>query len=300
MYIVYYHNVIDGPIDAYDRKLGRLSKKNFEKQVDFITKRLRAVALPSMLDRFEHDTVAFTFDDGFRGVLDHAFPVLAARGIPASVFVVTNRIESSGDEIFHFDELELAFRLTQRRRYLRFDFLGPLPHPMFSPVGRRYTLKRIKNKLKVLPEDERRHWHARILDALDVTPDASRAHARSLDKFRTLSRADLQKLIDAGWTVGSHTRTHRTLSRLPADELHDEIAGSRADLERFLGLHEIALAYPYGGSEHINAGVRDEASRAGFTCALTTIPGTNSRDVDRYALRRMKFAELRKALSRRA
>src|ERR1041384_5805929 len=105
MYIVYYHNVINGPIDAYDRSLSRLSKRNFEKQVDFITKRLRAVSLPSMLDRFERDTIAFTFDDGFRGVFDHAFPVLAERGIPASVFVVTSRLESADDAIFHFDEL---------------------------------------------------------------------------------------------------------------------------------------------------------------------------------------------------
>jgi len=295
MYIVYYHNVIDGPIDAYDRVLARLSKREFEKQVDLITKRLRPVSLPSMLERFERDTVAFTFDDGFRGVLDHAFPVLAERGIPASVFVVTSRLESSDDEIFHFDELELAFRLTPRRRYLRLDFLSAIPHPMFSALGRRYTLKRIKNKLKVLPEDERRHWHARILDELGVPPDACRVHARSLDKFRTLSPADLRKLIDAGWTVGSHTRTHRTLSALSPEDLRDEIAGSRADLERHLGLHDIPLAYPYGGAEHISAAVEEESARAGYSCALTTIPGVNTQDVDRYALRRMKFAELKRA-----
>ena len=300
MYIVYYHNVVDGPLDAYDRHLSRLSKRDFEKHVDFITKRLRAVSLPSMLERFERDTVAFTFDDGFRGVLQHALPVLAERGIPASVFVVTSRLESSDDEVFHFDELELAFRLTPRRRYLRLDFLSAVPHPMFSALGRRYTLKRIKNKLKVLPEDERRHWHARILEELQITPEVCRANARSLDKFRTLSREDLQKLIDAGWTVGSHTRTHRTLSALSPDDLHDELSGSHADLQRLLGLHDIPLAYPYGGTEHINAAVEQESARAGYSCALTTIPGSNSKDVDRYALRRMKFAELKRAMSRRA
>ena len=298
MYVVYYHNVIDGPIDAYDRKLGRLSKKEFAKQVDFIARRARPVSLPAMLEKFERDTVAFTFDDGFRGVLDHAFPVLAERGIPASVFVVTSRLESSDDAIFHFDEIELAFRLTPRRRYLRLGFLSPLPHPMFSPLGRRYTLKRIKNKLKVLAEDERRFWHARILEALGVSPDVCRAHASSLEKFKTLTRADLQTLIDAGWTVGSHTRTHRTLSCLSADELRSEIAGSRDDLARLLGLHDVALAYPYGGSEHISDDVQQEAARAGFTCALTTIPGRNTSEVDRFALRRMKFTELKMAVRR--
>src|SRR2546425_309694 len=35
-------------------------------------------------------TVAVTFDDGFRSVFEHGFPVLARLGVPASIFVVTD------------------------------------------------------------------------------------------------------------------------------------------------------------------------------------------------------------------
>lgn len=35
-------------------------------------------------------TVAVTFDDGFRSVVEHAFPILAHYGIPATMFVVTD------------------------------------------------------------------------------------------------------------------------------------------------------------------------------------------------------------------
>jgi len=291
MQIVYYHNVVGDPIDAYDRRLSRITRDEFARQIDAVTRRLRPVSLPEMLERREPGTIAFTFDDGFRGVLAHAFPVLAERGIPASVFVVTTRLEDADDAIFHFDEIEIAFRLT-RRRLLRLPLLGPIPHPMATPFGRVWTLKRLKRRLKVKSEDERLVWHARVLAALDVPAETCRAHARSLEKYRTLTRAELQQLIDAGWTVGAHTRTHRTLSCLPQDELHDEVDGSRRDLERLLGLRDMPFAYPYGEPAHISADAEREVANAGFTCGLTTIPGANTADVGRFTLRRYTFEQL--------
>ena len=55
---------------------------------------LRVVALdevPSLLRRGE-SAVALTFDDGFRNFRDHAAPVLARHGFPATVFLVAGHI----------------------------------------------------------------------------------------------------------------------------------------------------------------------------------------------------------------
>ena len=40
--------------------------------------------------RAAEDLIAITFDDGFRSVLDHAYPVLGRYGFPATVFLVTD------------------------------------------------------------------------------------------------------------------------------------------------------------------------------------------------------------------
>src|SRR5690242_2555715 len=39
--------------------------------------------------------LALTFDDGYRGIYDNAFPLLQEWGIPATIFLVTDRIGSS-------------------------------------------------------------------------------------------------------------------------------------------------------------------------------------------------------------
>jgi peptidoglycan/xylan/chitin deacetylase (PgdA/CDA1 family) len=62
---------------------------------------------------------------------------------------------------------------------------------------------------------------------------------------RPLSGARLREMQAAGWEIASHTRTHRDLTTLDSDELENEIAGSKAELEA-LGLHVHALVFPYG------------------------------------------------------
>jgi peptidoglycan/xylan/chitin deacetylase (PgdA/CDA1 family) len=56
----------------------------------------------------------------------------------------------------------------------------------------------------------------------------------------------LGALAGQGIEIGSHTRTHRHLTELPAAELDGEIAGAARDIEERLGRPAHGLAYPYG------------------------------------------------------
>jgi GT2 family glycosyltransferase len=65
-------------------------------------------------------------------------------------------------------------------------------------------------------------------------------------KLALADASGLRELARARVAIGSHTRSHRKLSHLSADELSDEIAGSLTDFEP-LGLpRPTFLAYPYG------------------------------------------------------
>jgi peptidoglycan/xylan/chitin deacetylase (PgdA/CDA1 family) len=56
----------------------------------------------------------------------------------------------------------------------------------------------------------------------------------------------LGELAEAGWEVGSHTRSHPHLTRLEHGDLAAELEGSRAACEEGLGLPCRSIAYPYG------------------------------------------------------
>ncbi|MBA3264423.1 MAG: polysaccharide deacetylase family protein, partial [Thermoleophilaceae bacterium] len=56
----------------------------------------------------------------------------------------------------------------------------------------------------------------------------------------------LGELADAGWEIGSHTRTHPHLTTLDDESLRSELVESRATVEQRLGRPCPTLAYPYG------------------------------------------------------
>jgi peptidoglycan/xylan/chitin deacetylase (PgdA/CDA1 family) len=87
--------------------------------------------------------------------------------------------------------------------------------------------------------------------------------------LRPMSWGQVGQLADAGWEIGSHTRSHPRLTRLPDDALARELRESRATLEERLGRPCTTLAYPYGDHD---ARVVAAAGAAGYAAA-GTLPG---------------------------
>jgi len=101
-----------------------------------------------------------------------------------------------------------------------------------------------------------------------------------------LAWPDIQAMLRDGMGFGAHTRHHASLTGIPGERLHDEIAGSRADLEPDLGKPVGALAYPYG---HYHAAAQAAAEQAGFAGACCSHAGVNDPAVPPYELRRIEI-----------
>jgi peptidoglycan/xylan/chitin deacetylase (PgdA/CDA1 family) len=141
-------------------------------------------------------TVAITFDDGYRSVLELALPILSRLGLVATVFVVTGY------------------------------------------VGR----------------EEPMSWPG-------VDEWLETEHAGELV---SLSREQVSRLLEAGWEVGSHTRTHPRLTMLDDERLDEELRRAREDCERLFGRPCRAIAYPYGD---VDDRVVAAAGEAGYSFA---------------------------------
>ncbi|MBM3666213.1 MAG: polysaccharide deacetylase family protein [Actinobacteria bacterium] len=86
------------------------------------------------------------------------------------------------------------------------------------------------------------------------------------EELRCLDWDQLRGLRDAGWEVGSHTRSHPRLSRLQDDALLAELAGSRDRLREELGGDRRSLAFPYGDEDER---VQRLAGQAGYAAAAS-------------------------------
>jgi peptidoglycan/xylan/chitin deacetylase (PgdA/CDA1 family) len=81
-----------------------------------------------------------------------------------------------------------------------------------------------------------------------------------------MSWEEIGGLAEAGWEVGSHTRSHPHLTTLTDPNLADELEGSRDELQERLGRPCRTIAYPYG--DHDDR-VATAAGRAGYIAGAT-------------------------------
>jgi len=133
-----------------------------------------------------------------------------------------------------------------------------------------------------------------ILDALRmpatvfIVADAvGRSEPFSWDECAEHRPADWAAICGAlgrGIELGAHSFNHPSLPTLTDSALEHEIVASRAVIHRATGRWPECFAYPFG---HWDARVRDAVRSAGYGAGLTLDFGLNSRDADRWALRRI-------------
>ena len=147
-------------------------------------------------------TLAVTFDDGYRSVVELGLPVLRELGIPATLFVPSAKIATG----------------------------APMSWPGID------------------------HW-------------VGTAYG---DELVGMSWEEAAILAEAGWEIGSHTRTHPHLTDLDEAALATELAESRAEIERRLGRPCLTIAYPYGDADER---VERAAAVAGYEAAAALPTG---------------------------
>lgn len=103
----------------------------------------------------------------------------------------------------------------------------------------------------------------------------------------------LRRLAEAGFSIQSHTKSHRDLTRLTADELAAELGDSKKAIEDNLGRPVTMLTIPMG---RMNTSVPAAARQAGYTVVLTSFTGINRSADDLSRLRRFQVKRPRTTL----
>jgi len=100
--------------------------------------------------------------------------------------------------------------------------------------------------------------------------------------------ADLKRLADAGVEIGGHTRGHVDLAAFSnQQQLDDEIAGCKRELEELIKRPMSYFAFPYGKHANMSSAAFRAASMAGYDGVCSAYGGYNFPGDDDFHLRRI-------------
>jgi peptidoglycan/xylan/chitin deacetylase (PgdA/CDA1 family) len=103
-------------------------------------------------------------------------------------------------------------------------------------------------------------------------------------RFRHLSWEEIHEMKGNGITFGSHTVTHRDLTKLPLDEVKMELSESKRILEEKIGKEVRYLSYPFG---RYTDEIQEIAKEIGYSKAFTSYPRTKNTHTDPFAIGRI-------------
>ncbi len=253
--VLCYHNVVTDA-SAPDALGLHMPLATFARQMRWLARRYHVVPLVQFVSRLSNGQsarglAAVTFDDGYDGVFENAWPVLRNLGIPATVFIIGNAPER--EQRFWWDEPEV----------LR----------VYSPARRQEWLTTLRGDSAAIGSSL-----ATVDRPLARRPaPAERRHA-PWQKITAAARAGLH--------LGAHSASHRALTVLDDVELHNEIVQSREAIISRTGVTPELFAYPYGLWDKR---VRDAVRAAGYRGAFTLEYGPHSSGTDLWALPRMSI-----------
>jgi peptidoglycan/xylan/chitin deacetylase (PgdA/CDA1 family) len=272
--VLTYHRFPDPDGDAsFDDGVVDVTPGCFDRQLSCLKKHFTLVGIEELSafaagKTLPPNSVAVTFDDGYLDNYLRALPILKRHDAKAIFFLSTAYI--SERRLYWWDRVAYIVKRSALRS-IALEYPLRLDIPLSDrALAANCILRLIKTHQPLDLE--------RFLDELAKTARVtwSRKLEQSFAERLLLTWDHARALRKAGMDVQSHTRTHRVLQTLPPHELHDELAGSRADLERELGEQPRAVAYPVGNPVLGASPIRAALEKAGYQLGFSNGTGSNS------------------------
>lgn len=256
-----------------------LPAKRFESHLRHLKQHYEVIGLDSAVGvlRGEHSPrsiegrpmAVISVDDGFGDNCAVMAPLMRAFGLPATVFLATDFLDS--ERAPWPTQLSAIVHQAQTTR-IEYPFAASLA----SAAERSAVAARIKKEWKTLEPEQR---------GAALTELAHHVKVSSLKTQPPLTWQEVREMRRGGITFGSHTVYHSLLPFVSKDAVVRELRDSKMRIEQELGEECRWLAYPNGDYDHEVIAL---AKRAGYGAALTQDAGVNEQGGDLMALRRIQ------------
>jgi peptidoglycan/xylan/chitin deacetylase (PgdA/CDA1 family) len=262
-----------------------LDPRVFEMQMQYVRKHYRLISLGQMCREIANGdavqpTLAITFDDGYRDLYTHAFPVLRKYEIPATIYLIGRCMETG--ESPWYDRIFVAFDHAPGSS-LEVEMDVPRQFALTSVAARRKAAWEIVCFLRTISDAARRKWC--IAFEARMKPPQDKLEQRMLDWDQVRS------MQSSGIYFGAHTMTHPSVAHLETASLEVELSSSRTLLEAGLDAPTKDFAYPFGKMSDCFSAGDGYLARCGYRSAVTTMEGINSGGANLFRLNRMQIGD---------
>jgi peptidoglycan/xylan/chitin deacetylase (PgdA/CDA1 family) len=297
--VLVYHRVGERSLDPWRLTV---DPEIFAGQMETLARDWSPLSLADLVEGFERRrlperAVAVTFDDGYSDNLEVAAPILLEHGIPTTLFVATELIDSGGP--LWWDEL--ASLLLEPE-------LLPPTLTLSSSSGDQWSIPSVAADepgaaVSAQPWEARPGTRLRAFYEVWLALRALDAQARDAALEEIADWADSPRHSERvlltwdhlrefatlpGFGLGAHTLTHPDLPNCSFEDARAEIAVGANRLRAQAGVEVEQFAYPFGAW---NQGIARLVADLGFHAAYTTDGHAISWDSSPHALPRVPSEE---------
>jgi peptidoglycan/xylan/chitin deacetylase (PgdA/CDA1 family) len=228
---------------------------------------LDVVSLDEAVRRLRKDDerrfVCFTFDQAYRDLARHAYPLFRRRSLPLTVYVATDYASGWGE--LWWLALEDVIARAREIELCRQGGLWRLRN--VTPQDKRRSFDQIYEWLRSVDEARQRQVIRALADTHGIDMSAT-CHDLMMgwDDLRALAADPLV-------AIGAHSKAHYAIAKLGPEKAISEMAGSADIIEDKLGTRPVHFSYPYGDEGAARARDFALAKEAGFKTAVTTRRG---------------------------
>jgi peptidoglycan/xylan/chitin deacetylase (PgdA/CDA1 family) len=209
--------------------------ERFAADLDFLQRYYTVVPLSALEGGSAPErAVVLTFDDGYRSVFQHAYPLLRERGLSATVYLVSDVVGTGA--LVWVNELNYLLRTRAE---------------VTQPLVARALGRDAEERPEALLDLARALYNAERIGAL-LAEIRAVTGPLPVDLPRLyLNWDEIGEMRAHGITFGNHTANHPNLARLDRVGQRDAMVRARDDLSARIGA-PTSLAYPFGDHDDVS------------------------------------------------
>ena len=257
--ILCYHRVAE--IKNIDRNKLAVNPATFRKQIQFLQKNRKFVSIDEMLLDPKANTVAVTFDDGYKDNYKIAANILTDHQIPASFYLATRFIEHSIS--YYTSSFNGIWEFYQRTKRTHPMLSGSVIEELLLTENSYFTaLQKLSSQVPDQLWVSSELLHSALVDINGID-----------DLELPLSVSEVHSLLNSSlFTIGPHTATHPRMSSIPIEDALSDFAESVATTTSWSGLRTQNFPYPFGQRSDFNNALESRINELFCFKGLSTVP----------------------------